>query len=637
MTLRTKILLIIGITFASLISLLYGSSNIILMRGYSQLEVQDTQRHVERVLNALQVQVDNLNTVALGYAVWDDSYQFISDANQSYIELNMSDLTFTDNQLNLVAFLNNDLQIVYEKAFDLNTGQEISVPSSFNHHLLSDSPLVTHSDIRSSSSGIVMLPEGYLLVSSHPVIKSDSTGPINGVMIWGRFLDKAQIQSLAEATGLALTAYRIDEERLPSDFQSAKMALNDGEGKFVQPLADGNIAGYTIINDINGNPAVLLRTDLPREIYAQGQASVSYFLMALLVSSGVFVVVTLLLLEKVILARLGKLSAAVTHVRTSGDLQTPILIKGDDELANLADGMRNMLAALAQSRLTLEQANNELERRVEQRTVELSETNVRLREEIVERKQAQEHLAQARDQAVEALRLKTQILANVSHDARTPLSTIMLRAELLQMQHLGPLTDKQHQSLDLILVNAKQLLDFVNNLLTEAQLNSDKIQIAHITFSPEALLEEISNSMLPLADKKSLQLKTEVKAGMPERLLSDPNRVKQILMNLLDNAIKFTDQGIISISVYCSNPTQWVLQVTDTGVGISVEAQERIFEAFWQVDGSVSRKANRGVGLGLSIVKQLTTLLQGELTVQSEIGQGSTFTVFLPLHKVQEE
>ncbi len=634
MTLRTKTLLIIGITFASLISLLYISSHIILMRGYTELEVQDTQRHVERVLNALQVQVDNLNTVALGYAVWDDSYQFVSDPNPTYIELNMSDLTFTDNQLNLVVFLNNDLQIVYEKAFDLHNAQEVPVPSSLNQHLLSGSPLVTHADIRSSSSGIVLLPEGYLMVSSHPVIMSDSTGPINGVMIWGRFLDETQIQVLAEATGLALTAYRMDDERLPVDFQSAKMALNDG-GMFVQALNNGKVAGYTIINDIDGRPAVLLRTDLPRAIYAQGQGSVSYFLIALLVSSGVFLVVTLLLLEKVILARLGKLSAAVTHVRTSGDLDTPVLIKGDDEVANLADGMRNMLAALAQSRLKLEEANNELEQRVEQRTVELSETNNLLREEIAERQQAQEHLAQARDQAVEALRLKTQILANVSHDARTPLSTIMLRAEMLQMQHFGPITDKQHQSLDLILVNAKQLLDFVTNLLTEAQLSSDKIQAAHIAFSPEALLEEVYSSILPLADKKGLHLKTEVKAGMPEHLLGDPNRVKQILMNLLDNAIKFTDQGTICISIYRANTTQWALQVADKGVGIAEAAQGQIFEAFWQVDGSISRKANRGVGLGLSIVKQLTSLLQGEMTVQSEIGQGSTFTVLLPLHEAQ--
>src|SRR5688572_2128153 len=160
MTLRTKTLLIIGITFVSLISLLYLSSHLILMRGYIELEVQDTQRHVERVLNALQVQIDNLNTVALGYAVWDDSYQFVNDANPTYIELNMSDLTFVDNQLNLVVFLNNDLQIVYEKAFDLHAAQEIPVPSSLNQHLLSGNPLVTHADVRSSSSGIVLLPEG---------------------------------------------------------------------------------------------------------------------------------------------------------------------------------------------------------------------------------------------------------------------------------------------------------------------------------------------------------------------------------------------------------------------------------------------------------------------------------------------
>ncbi len=633
MTLRRKTLLVTGITLISLIVLLYISSYIILMGSYSDLEAQNAKRNVERALNAFQVQIDNFNTVALGYANWDDSYQFVTDVNQLYIDSNFIDLTFSDNQLNLVVFLNNDLQIIYEKAFDLQTNQEIPFPESFRQQLLSNPSLVTHTDVRSIISGIILLPEGYLMVSSQPVVHSDGTGPINGVMIWGRFLDDTQIQDLADATALTINVYRFDDDFLPEDFQAAKTVLNGDETMFVQPLDGNTVAGYTLINDIYSNPALLLRIELPREIYAQGQTTIFYFLIALLVISAVFMLVTVISLEKIVLARVGKLSATVTHVRTSGDLHTPILMTGNDELANLADGMRSMLGALAQSQTTLQQAHDDLEKRVEQRTIELSQANSLLREEVAERKQAQEKLSQARDQALEALRFRTQVLANVSHDARTPLSTIMLRTELLQLQRYGTITDGQHKILELILLNARQLLNFVNNLLTEAQLSSDKIQAVYTEFSPAALLEEVSGSMIPLAEKKGLVLKTEISADMPEVINSDSHRIQQILANLLDNAIKFTTQGTITVSIYQKNKTHWALEVADTGIGIPTGVQQHIFEAFWQVDGSVTREANRGVGLGLSIVKQLTSLLEGELSLKSEPGQGSTFTVVLPFSR----
>jgi signal transduction histidine kinase len=631
MTLRSKTLFVIGCTLISLIVLLYISSYAILMGGYADLEAQNTQRNVERALNAFQIQIDNFNTVALGYANWDDSYQFVTDHNQLYIDRNFIDLTFADNELNVVLFLDNDLQIIYEKGFDLQTGQEVPIPESFRQLVLSDTSLVTHTDVRSIISGVVMLPEGYLMVTSQPIVTSEGTGPINGVMIWGRFLDETQIQNLADSTALALSIYRYEVNLLPEDVQTAKTALNNGEEIVVQALDDTTVTGYTIINDIYGNPALLMRIDLPREIYAQGQTSISYFFIALLVISLVFTVVTLISLEKIILARLGKLSATITHVRNSGDLHTPVLVNGDDELANLADGMRGMLTALAQSQTTLQQANDELEKRVEQRTTELSQANTLLREEVAERKQAQEKLAQARDQALEALRFKTQVFANVSHDARTPLSTIMLRTELLQLQRYGPITEGQHKILDLIMLSARQLLTFVENLLTEAQLSNKKIEIIRSEFSPVELLEEVSNSMMPLVEKKGLQLITEIRDNAPALVTSDSQRIRQILMNLVDNAIKFTPQGTITLVLYRPNNTHWALEVADTGMGIPPGVQQRIFEPFWQMDGSVTREANRGVGLGLSIVKQLTSLLEGELSLKSESGQGSTFTIILPL------
>jgi signal transduction histidine kinase len=121
---------------------------------------------------------------------------------------------------------------------------------------------------------------------------------------------------------------------------------------------------------------------------------------------------------------------------------------------------------------------------------------------------------------------------------------------------------------------------------------------------------------------------------MPETLNGDVERITRIIFNLADNAIKFTDEGGITVNIYPKSDIHWSIAVIDSGIGMSPDHQEQIFEAFWQVDGSTTRKANRGVGLGLSIVKQLTTLMGGEITVESEIGKGSTFTVTLPF--VQE-
>jgi two-component system capsular synthesis sensor histidine kinase RcsC len=132
-------------------------------------------------------------------------------------------------------------------------------------------------------------------------------------------------------------------------------------------------------------------------------------------------------------------------------------------------------------------------------------------------------------------------------------------------------------------------------------------------------------------------LKAEVGDDMADTLYGDPDRLKQIVMNLIDNAIKFTDQGTVTARIYRTDTEHWAIQVTDTGRGIPADVQSDIFEAFWQVDSSITREINRGVGLGLSIVKQLVILMQGSIVLQSEPGHGSTFTITLPLNEKQGE
>ncbi len=246
------------------------------------------------------------------------------------------------------------------------------------------------------------------------------------------------------------------------------------------------------------------------------------------------------------------------------------------------------------------------------------------------RKQAEMELAQARDRAIEADRLKTELLAKVSHELRTPLGVILGYTEMLQMGIYGPLSEAQKQPTQEVVNSTNYLTNLVGDLLTQAQLNADKFKLNISCFTPTDLVEVVRAKMEPLARAKVLTFTTDITADVPAALYGDFNRLQQILLNLVGNAIKFTEQGSVRIGLYCPDPSRWAIQVADTGPGIPEDAQALIFEAFGQVDGSITREYS-GVGLGLSIVKQLTELMDGRITLTSEMGQGSVFTVSLPL------
>ncbi len=256
--------------------------------------------------------------------------------------------------------------------------------------------------------------------------------------------------------------------------------------------------------------------------------------------------------------------------------------------------------------------------------------------DITRRKEAEAALARAHEEALAASQLKTQLLANVSHDMRTPLGVILGRVEMLQEGVYGPLTERQREVLRDIINSTEQALTFVNNLLGQAQIESGRITFNTKPFSPSKLIETALSTARALAQAKGLELKADVAPDMPPKIKGDPYWLQQILSNLVSNAIKFTEQGVVSVRIYRADADRWAMEVADTGCGIPPEAQEFIFEPFRQVDGTASRQQHTGSGLGLSIVKELTTLMGGEIRLDSTVGQGSTFTILLPYEEVKE-
>ncbi len=257
-------------------------------------------------------------------------------------------------------------------------------------------------------------------------------------------------------------------------------------------------------------------------------------------------------------------------------------------------------------------------------------------------KEAEAALETARDAALAAAEMKSQFVANVSHEIRTPMNGIMGMTQLLLGSSLNA---RQKEYAQTIAQSAQSLLGVINDLLDFSKIEAGRLTLESIDFDLGALLKDAIELYIPRADAKNLPLRLERSEGLPLWARGDPTRIRQILLNLLDNAIKFTQEGEVRVIAesLAGQPEQVRISVRDTGVGLDEAAQSHIFKAFSQADGSVSRKYG-GTGLGLTICRQLAELMGGSLTLASAPGRGSIFHLTLllpaspaPAHEAVEE
>jgi len=279
----------------------------------------------------------------------------------------------------------------------------------------------------------------------------------------------------------------------------------------------------------------------------------------------------------------------------------------------------------------LEAQNAELQAQKEelqQQHEELTAQGEELRQQSAELQEQNVELARQRLAVEEANRLKSAFLSNMSHELRTPLNSILVLSQLLREQVGDELGEEKRGYLDVMQSNGRTLLNLINEILDLAKIEAGRLALEPRVFAPRQTLEKLVADLTPLACARNLELRHELPADLPP-LESDEARVTQILQNLIGNAIKFTDQG--SVTVAARSDGQYLcVRVADTGIGIPAEALETIFDEFRQVDGSTTRR-HEGTGLGLAIARKTARLLGGDVTVASTPGAGSTFTLALPL------
>ncbi|KLN55293.1 response regulator [Variovorax paradoxus] len=299
-------------------------------------------------------------------------------------------------------------------------------------------------------------------------------------------------------------------------------------------------------------------------------------------------------------------------------VQQEELRTANEELEEQSRALRASQAMLENQQAELEQTNSQLS----ERTEALDQRNAALR-------RVQRDLEDRADELQRASRYKSEFLANMSHELRTPLNSALILAKLLGDNPQGNLSPEQVKFAESIYSSGNDLLVLINDILDISKVEAGKLEVVVEEVALDKLAQSLESTFGPLAAEKQLAFRMEIRPGVPATLVTDRHRVEQILKNLLSNAIKFTGSGEVALVVSAAANGGALFAVSDSGIGISPEQKELIFEAFHQADGTTSRRYG-GTGLGLSISRDLTRLLGGTLAVQSQPGQGSTFTLQLP-------
>ncbi len=364
MGLKSRIILILLTVFLTYGTIDFCIQRYIVFPRFEELERKEARNNLERSIHAIQNEIDHLDSFCHDWSNWDDSYKFVTQPNEAYIDSNLSYGTFSDNGINLLYFCNLEGNVVWGKIYDLKTGKTMSLKDFPDDSLSLDHPLVQYNLHRSDLSdvfisGVFLTEKGPMLVSSRPVLRSGNKGPMRGSLIMGKILSGDYLARLVEQTRVNFSISQ-DLGTVHGLLKNTTHTLTKDYSYFIEYTDENVLDIYTVFQDVRKKPAFIIRSTVQRDIIKEGRAAMRYALVTLLAVGLVIILVVMLLLERNIIHPVTRLTKHVLSISETGNYSPRLAVKRKDEIGTLAREFNRMLEKLGEMNTIMETINDQL-------------------------------------------------------------------------------------------------------------------------------------------------------------------------------------------------------------------------------------------------------------------------------------
>jgi signal transduction histidine kinase/ActR/RegA family two-component response regulator len=587
MTLGRKTLLLQLLVSAGSILLSIVVLRTVVFPPFVEIEQQLVELNQKRVTNAVEELERVMLTMAGDYGAWTPTYEFMANPNDGYIRDNVSAATLRNIDAHAVLLIDGNGKIFADYLLTDESDEKLLF-----HEIVIDPDAVLATmdateDTAVRKTGIVQTHLGPMAVASHPIIKTSLKGEPRGTLIFGTLINDKHLAKVSERLSVHV-------EAIPTD--SLAWQMEDGAAVVVDNhQLEDYIYSYQLLDDVFGQPALLLQFRMPHAISAAGMQASLVAMTILALSAVVILLVSFFALKRMVIGPLGTLTNHITTLRKGSDLADQLDVSRRDEIGVLATEFNAMMQRVARSQAKMAAAKDRMK--------------------------------EARDEAQFANEAKSQFLANMSHEIRTPMNGVLGMTELLlNSDDLGP---NERRFGEIVKSSAQGLLAIINDILDISKIEAGKMELHLAPFDLRHCIEGTLELLAATADQKGLQLVREIDPQLPAMVSADETRLRQVLINLIGNAIKFTEVGRVRVSARLDESSDEEsrvhFSVSDTGIGIAKSDHANIYGNFSQADDSHSRQFG-GTGLGLAISRRIVELMGSQIDLESEPGVGSTFS-----------
>ena len=593
MTLQKKTVLVFLMLGAVLAAGSYAGLKSVVLPAFETFERESAAEDVSRVHHAIDAELTALDILSREYSEWDHAYDYARGLRDEFVEENLDTTYWNNIDINMMLFFDQDGEMLWGAIVDDSVSRQLSLEHELLQPITPDHPLLQLGEDFAGTRGWLQTRSAPMLVSANPILTSVAEGPPVGTLIIGKFVDAATVAAFGERASVDIVLHdrnKLDDlERITE----VEKVLSQTGAKAMRVITDDQFISLEFIDDAFGEPVFLLEVPSSRRISQIGQGVVESAFISLIIVSSFFLVAAWVVVRTTTVTPITRLTRHMLDMRQSGDLEKRFNYVRSDEIGLLGGEFDKLAADLGRAHSDLELA---------------------------------------RDEALAVSKAKGEFLARMSHEIRTPMNGVLGMIELLNST---PLQDTQKRYAQTIHQSADALLDVINDILDFSKIEAGKLRLENIDFDLNSFLDDFLRSLENLAHQKGLSIECVKPEGPALSVRGDPFRLRQVLTNLIGNAIKFTEKGGVTMRVIVTDAgtdsRHLRFEISDTGIGISREKQKLIFDSFSQEDGSTTRRFG-GTGLGLAISKQLVGMMGGELFVCSEPGMGSTFSFILKMH-----